>query len=191
MGVFVPLLWQTCAVACSSDKPAVIDTSTACEDGGWSESPDDYIHVSSAEGTDDGNGSCGAPLLTISKALELVATGEAKALALWPGSYEEDIRFGEDGTVEGTYNGVSIVGAGEDDVEVVGSIHISAANDVVLSGFRLNSTVTAIRISGGAIVSIRNVSVAHASVAGVVIDGHETLVDVANLQINATDRNLG
>lgn len=171
------------------------DANPPCDAGtswGSIEQPESSLHVSAATGDDAGDGSPKQPLATVAAAVERAAGGAVRAIALWPGTYPATVTIGPnpDGTT--AFDGISLTGCSRDEVTLEASsavqevLHVVGADSVVIRHLTLDGGTRALRASAGATGSFTDLRVTGASVASVVMDGVDTIVDASELVIGPT-----
>lgn len=184
-------------MACSGEKGGD-DTETPsspCADGSWGDlaSPASAIQVR-ADGDDSADGSLDAPVATLDAALAISrARSSDKTIFVGPGSYTvTDLTLAEevgDGTTD---HGLTIdacadevtLEAGDPDNPV---LRVSAATDVSLARMTLSGGTRTLFIWKAASVFLKKLSVRAGGVAGVVIGGHETLVEGEDVDVEGDD----
>lgn len=197
--------------ACAGDKPppaespAADDTETGhesdtgagptspCEGGAWGEvaDPSSALVVSPA-GTSGGAGTPEDPLDSLATALvRLRERGGGGEILVGPGRYtdaEVELGAGGDGSpgdgdvlVQGCPGATVLVG-GRDDLPV---LRVAGAQGVRLVDLDLRGGRGALWIWGGAGVSGARIHVGETRDAAVVIDGHDTLVDLDALDVDS------
>jgi len=179
--------------ACSDDKTDSGGASPPCADGAWGliADPDAALHVSQQQGSASGDGSLSDPLNDLNDALDLLADAGLSAIAIWPGSYSTETLniLGDAGQGDTQLQGCSCdevtVSAQSDDESV---ILVRDATDFQLAGITLQGGTRALDISGavGSDIRIEDVAVLQSQLAGVVIDGPETIASVQQLQVAQT-----
>lgn len=183
-------------LACKAQKPPdpVDDSggppppSSPCATGTWGQlvDPEGAVHVR-ADGDDAATGTYDAPVATLGVALDLARAG-AHAIAVGPGTWTEvELELLHDAGDGLTDDGLVIQGCpGETSLappEGGTLARVGGAIGVVLAGFDVAGGTRPLWIWNGAGVELYDLSLADASGAGVVIDGHETVVIARNVTV--------
>ncbi len=166
-----------------------------CADGSWGDldSPTTAVQVR-ADGDDSGDGSLDAPVASLDAALALTrARSEDRTIFVGPGTYTvSDLTLesapaaggSDDGLVIDACSGEVTLEAGDPDAPV---IRVSGAQDVSLAHLTLSGGTRSLLVWKGAKARVSSVLVKGGVIAGVVIGGHDTLVDMTDLNIQDSE----
>lgn len=182
-------------VACTgtTGEKATYTSPCAGEDWGILEDPESAVHVR-VDGDDDGDGSLSAPVATLDAAVALTRAAEeaSRVIFIGPGTYTSFLTSLESAPTAGGSDDGLVVSACADEVTLEPAnekwvVRVSEAQDVVLDGLKLTAGNRALWIRSGARVNASRINIDHSKRAGVLIDGHDTLVDFDDLSISETE----
>lgn len=159
------------------------DTPPPCDGGTWGgiTHAKSAIHVSQDHGSEEGDGSMGSPVDTLSAAVELTRgrTSE-KYIAIWPGSYRDNVSLRLRAPKDTTDEGTVIQGCSASEVLVSAAdsggavFSISEARGVEISSLSSQGGTRGIEALTGAQVTLTALKVSQATEAGVLIHGGAT-----------------
>lgn len=187
-------------LGCAGDK--VDDTATPaspCGDGTWGEVADPATAIQvRADGDDAGDGSLESPVATLDAALALSRARSAdKVIFVGPGTFAvSDLTIAgdpgdgstDDGLVIDACDSESVLQASADDAP---GVRVSGAQDVSLSRLTISGGAPGLFLWQGAKVKLNQIAVRQGIKVGVVVSGHETLVEATHLDISDTQPDGG
>lgn len=151
--------------------------------------PASALVVSNA-GDDAATGTCDDPLASVGEAVDrLRQLAAGGVVAVLPGSYPESLFLTDDPVDGGSHDGIDLLGAGRDDVELTASdldfplLQIDGELSVGALGMTLVGGLQGLVAGSSADVLFSDLAVEGAAVAGIVIHGHDTIAAVDDVQV--------
>ncbi len=168
------------------DPPCVGESWGSISD--WASS----VHVREDGDDESGDGSAGAPVATLSVALDLArASDELTAIAIGPGTFESGLILGGEGLLSEDYSddGLSIEGCGweettlEEETSDQSLIWVTGATGMRIAGLTLEGGRRSLWIWGGAEVVVEGVAIQNSIRVAVVVADHGTEVSFTDVQV--------
>lgn len=197
-----PVFWLgfSSLLGCNGDKPGDDSVATGpgpspCTDGSWGAIPDPEtaIHVAT-DGDDSADGSIAAPLATLDAALSLARTRTSdKSIFVGPGTYDGvALSIAQDPGDGSTDDGLLLQGCAEETTlnaadEDGPILRVTEAQDIILAGLDLVGGSRSLWIWSGADVKTSRISIKGSQRLGIIIDGHDTVVDLEDILVDGTE----